>query len=317
MSTAEAYRAGSREQGVLLQVQDLAKHYRSHRALAGLSLTVRSGEIVGLVGGNGSGKTTSLRILAGLLAPDAGRGSVLGYDLLRDAHEIRRRIGYLSQRFSLYPGLSIRENLRFRAEVFGLEEPRRAVAAIVERFALKPFETLAAERLSGGWARLVQLAAALVHGPPLVLLDEPTAGLDAAARQAVWRHLARVAAEGAAIVLSTHDLVDANRCTRITCLAQGSVVGSGPPLDVALATRVTVLAIRGGRVLGLIEPLQAVPGIIASYPSGDCLRVVVEPAAEARVSSCGMLADFVVERVSPTLEDAAFEWSGPRPAVIG
>ena len=315
MSTAEAHQASAGERCVLLQVEDLAKHYRSRRALEGVSLKVRAGEIVGLMGANGAGKTTCLRILAGLLAPDAGRGRVLGYDLSCDAHEIRRRAGYMSQRFSLYAGLSVRENLRFRAEVFGLEEPRRAVAAVVERFALEPFETLAAERLSGGWARLLQLAAALVHAPPLVLLDEPTAGLDAVGRQAVWRHLARVAAEGAAIVLSTHDLVDANRCTRISCLAQGSVVGTGSPSDVALATHATVLAIRGGHVLALIEPLQAIRGVIASYPSGDCLRVVIEPAAEGRVGGCAMLADFVVERVSPTLEDAALEWSSPRRAV--
>lgn len=315
MSTAEGPPAGAHEQRVLLRVHNLAKHYRSRPAIEGLSLTVRAGEIVGLVGANGCGKTTSLRLLAGLLAPDAGQGCVLGYDLLRDAREIRRRTGYMSQRFSLYAGLSVRENLRFRAEVFGLEEPQRAVAAVVERFALQPFETLAAERLSGGWARLLQLAAALVHAPPLVLLDEPTAGLDAAARHAVWRHLARVAAGGAAIVLSSHDLGDANRCSRIICLAQGSVVGSGAPSDVARASRAAVLAIRGGRVLGLIEPLQAIPGVIASYPSGDCLRVVIESAAEARVGGCTMLADFVVERVSPTLEDAALEWCGAQRVV--
>jgi ABC-type multidrug transport system ATPase subunit len=317
MCTAEARVAGSTEQSALLQVENLAKHYRSRRVPEGLSLTVRSGEIVGLVGANGCGKTTVLRILAGLLVPDTGRGTVLGFDLLRDRHEIRRRTGYMSQRFSLYAGLSVRENLRFRAEVFGLQEPRTAVAAVVERFDLRPLEKLAADRLSGGWARLVQLAAALVHRPRLLLLDEPTTGLDAAARQAVWRHLARLAAEGAAIVLSSHDLVDASRCTRISCLAQGRVVGSGSPSDVALATRATVLAIRGGRVLGLIEPLQAIPGVIASYPSGDCLRVVIEPAAAAAIGGCTLLADFVVERVSPTLEDAALEWSGPRPVVRG
>jgi len=315
MSTAEARSAGSTEQGALLQVENLAKHYRSRRALEGLSLTVRSGEIVGLVGANGSGKTTCLRILAGILAPDAGRGSVLGFDLLRGAREIRRHTGYMSQRFSLYAGLSVRENLRFRAEVFGLQEPRTAVAAVVERFDLRSFETLTAERLSGGWARLVQLAVALVHAPRLVLLDEPTAGLDAAARQAVWRHLARLAAEGAAIVLSSHDLVDASRCTRISCLVQGRVVGSGSPSDVARATRATVLAIRGGRVLGLIEPLQAIPGVIASYPSGYFLRVVLDSAVAAGIGGRTLLADFVVERVSPTLEDAALEWSASRRAV--
>ena len=173
----------------MLEVRSLAKRYGPRDALTGLSLSVDPGEIVGLVGSNGSGKTTSLRILSGLLRPDAGEGVVLGFDILRESDQVRRHVGYLSQRYSLYAGLSVKENLHFRAEVFGVENAAQAVSAVIDRFALRPFETLPAERLSGGWARQLQLAAALVHAPQLLLLDEPTAGLDAVARQAVWRQI--------------------------------------------------------------------------------------------------------------------------------
>lgn len=320
MSTAEACAAACGVQsapGALARVQGLAKRYGARPALAGLSLTVQGGEIIGLVGANGGGKTTSLRILAGLLPPDAGRGAVLGYDLLRERAQIRRRVGYLAQRFSLYANLSVRENLNFRAEVFGVARPRQVIADIIERFGLGPFERLAAGQLSGGWARLLQLAAALVHAPALVLLDEPTAGLDAAARQTVWRHLTRLAAEGSAIVLSTHDLADASRCARIAFLAAGIVRANGPPAEVARTTGATVLVIRGAHVLGLVEPLSAVPGVIAGYPSGDCLRVVVAAGAAAEVGGCAALRQFAVELASPTLEDAVLEWSAVERTVRG
>jgi ABC-2 type transport system ATP-binding protein len=290
-------------------VRSLAKRYGPHDALVGLSLSVDPGEIVGLVGSNGSGKTTSLRLLSGLLSPDAGEGAVLGYDIMRDSVKVRRLVGYLSQRSSLYGGLSVKENLYFRAEVFGVANAVAAVSALLDRFALRPFETLPAERLSGGWARQLQLAAALVHAPRLLLLDEPTAGLDAIARQAVWRQITRLANEGIAIVLSTHDLVDASRCARIVFLSQGLVQASGRPADLVCATRGTVLAISGSRVLGLVEQLHATPGVITSYPSGECLRVVIVPGEEARVVNSPELRDFVVERVSPTLEDAVLALS--------
>ncbi len=318
MSTAEAGAVPHGGTDTLVRVRSLAKRYAARPALAGLSLTVQGGEIVGLVGANGGGKTTALRILAGLLPPDAGEGAVLGYDLLREGGEIRRRVGYLSQRLSLYPSLSVRENLRFRAEVFGVARPRQAVTSILERFGLGRFETLTAGHLSSGWARLLQLAAALVHAPPLVLLDEPTAGLDGTARQAVWRHITRLAAEGAAVVLSTHDLADANRCRRIVFLAEGIVGGSGAPGDVALATRATVFSIRGPHVLGLVEPLQAVPGVMASYPSGDSLRVVVTAGTAADIRRCAALRNFAVELAVPTLEDAVLAWSASVPQwVVG
>jgi len=309
MSMAERHAAPSAGDTAVVRVEGLAKRYGARPALAGLSVSVQKGEIIGLLGANGSGKTTALRMLAGLLPPDTGRGAVLGHDLLHQAGEIRRRVGYLSQRFSLYANLSVSENLRFRAEVFGLAQPREAVAGLIERFGLAPFVTLAAGRLSSGWARLLQLACALVHAPPLLLLDEPTAGLDPAARQVVWRHILRCAGEEAAILLSTHDLSDANRCARVIWLAAGVVRANSPPTDLARATGATVLTIRGTGVLGLVESLEALAGVIASYPIGDSLRVVVATDAAAHVAGCAARRNFAVELAPPTLEDAVLEWS--------
>jgi ABC-2 type transport system ATP-binding protein len=309
MFMADVRRTPARSPDHLLEVRSLTKRYGPRDVLTGLSLSVDRGEIVGLVGSNGSGKTTSLRILSGLLRPDAGEGVVLGFNIVRESNQVRRRVGYLSQRYSLYAGLSVKENLSFRAEAFGVDNAARAVSAVIDRFALRPFETLPAERLSGGWARQLQLAAALVHAPKLLLLDEPTSGLDAVARQAVWRQITRLASEGTAIVLSTHDLVDAGRCSRIAFLSGGTIRTSGRPADLVCSMRGTVLAIAGSRVLSLVEHLHATVGVITSYPSGECLRVVIAPAAEARVMNSPQLRDFVVERVSPTLEDAVLALS--------
>lgn len=317
MFTGETSRAPAGSSEHVLEVRSLAKRYGPHAALTGLSLSVDPGEIVGLVGSNGSGKTTSLRMLSGLLRPDAGEGMVLGFDIMHEPDQVRRRVGYSSQRYALYAGLSVKENLYFRAEVFGVENAARAVSAVLDRFALRPFETLRAERLSGGWARQLQLAAALVHAPQLLLLDEPTAGLDAVARQAVWRQITRLASEGTAIVLSTHDLVDAGRCARIAFLSQGVVRVSGRPADLVCETRGTVLAIFGSRVLSLVEQLHATPGVITSYPSGECLRVVVVPGEETGVVNSPALRDFVVQRVSPSLEDAILAMSASEHQVVG
>jgi ABC-2 type transport system ATP-binding protein len=302
--------------GPLLEVRGICKRFGARRVLQDLSLAITPGEIVGLVGANGSGKTTSLRILAGLLQADTGQGSVLGLDLSREVAQIRRRVGYLSQRDSLYGTLTVRENLSFRAEAFGLPNPGRIVAAAIDQFALQPFELQRADRLSGGWARTLQLAVTLLHEPKLVMLDEPTAGLDLAARQVVWRHLTRLAGEGRALLLSTHDLLDASRCSRIVLLSQGRVRANGRPSDLVCATEITVLAIVGPRVLALVDLLQAIPGVITSYPSGASLRALLRPAAEEQVTTLAEARDFSVARVHPTLEDTFLGLAQPEIAAM-
>jgi ABC-2 type transport system ATP-binding protein len=299
----------------LLEVQGLSKHFGSRRALAGLSLSVRAGEIVGLVGSNGSGKTTSLRILAGLLKADSGRGAIAGIDLDNSA-ELRVHVGYLSQRDSLYGTLTVQENLSFRAEAFGLHNPTELISAAIDRYELRPFATQPVEQLSGGWARILQLAVALLHEPQVVMLDEPTAGLDVIARQVVWRHLTRLAGEGRAILLSTHDLLDASRCSRVVLLSQGHVRANGRPEDLVCAAGTTVLAIIGARVLTFVESLQSIEGVITSYPSGSTVRALVTPGAQQQLTAFAEAHDLIVERVDPTLEDAFLELSQREFAVV-
>jgi ABC-type multidrug transport system ATPase subunit len=213
----------------LVAVENISKSYGRATAVAGVTLSLWAGEIWGFVGANGAGKTTTLRMLAGILTPDGGAGHVLGFDLRRDAAKIRERVGYMSQRLSLYAELSVFENLRFRAEVYGLKNPHVEIEAAIREFGLVPWAHSLAGSLSGGWERRLQLAASLLHSPRLVLLDEPTAGLDAAARQEVWRRVEALAATGAGVIVCTHDLVEAERCSQIALFADGQVVATGAP----------------------------------------------------------------------------------------
>lgn len=193
--------------------QGLGKRYGRRWVLRDLSFTLTPGTLIGLVGGNGGGKTTTLRLMAGLIRPDAGSGSVFGHDIARPGATMRRSIGYMSQRLSLYPELSVAQNIRYRAALLGL--PRRAAGEAMARMGLSDFARTRIDRLSGGWARRAQFAAATLGAPRLLLLDEPTAGLDAVARRFLWGRIADYAASGAIVIVSTHDLNEAQHCPLI------------------------------------------------------------------------------------------------------
>lgn len=199
--------------------------------MEGLSFALWPGEVIGLVGANGGGKTTSLRILAGLLTPDGGTGTVLGRDLRRDTSFLRHEIGYLAQGFSLHAELTVAENLRFRADLYGASSPRMAVVRALERFGLSALADRQVKYLSGGWSRRAQVAAAVVHEPRLVLLDEPTTGLDLASQRHLWGCIMAMAESGAGIVIATHDLREAERCHRVAFLVDGAVRAYGAPRD--------------------------------------------------------------------------------------
>jgi ABC-type multidrug transport system ATPase subunit len=289
----------------LIDVQNLAKHFGARTALQDLSLRVRAGEVQGLVGANGGGKTTTLRILGGLLKPDAGRGTVASCDLLRAARDIRRNVGYLSQRFALYPTLSVRENLRFRAAVFGVTAPRGAADAAIEEFALQGFARTPSGELSGGYARLLQLAATLLHRPRLLLLDEPTAGLDAWARQEVWRRITALAAGGAAVVVSTHDLADAERCSTIILLSDGEVRAQGSPRAITDSSGALALLASGSSVLALAPDLEQCAAVVASYPQGGQLRIVATADGFEAVAAVARRRGCRIEASRLSFEDAA------------
>lgn len=238
--------ARSRDGGeVLVDVDGITRSFGARVAISRLSLRLRAGQLSAMIGANGSGKSTSLRILAGLLQPDAGSGTILGVNVLQPGRSVRRHIGYLSQAFSLYPTLTAYENLRFRAEIFAVDRPRHAATQMLQEFALSEIRDVRADQLSGGWLRLLQLAATLIHRPRLVLLDEPTAGLDAVNRRAVWRHIDDLRHSGAGIVISTHELTEASSCTQIALLSGGVVQASGATEDVIAGP--AAMALFGGQ----------------------------------------------------------------------
>jgi ABC-2 type transport system ATP-binding protein len=307
----------SAETAPLALLEGISKCYGRKRALADLSLRLRPTDICGFVGANGGGKTTALRILAGILRPDAGRGTVLGFDVRREAAEIRAHVGYLSQRLSLYSELSVLENLRFRARIYGLTNPRRMAEAAIEEFDLTPWTHAPAGSLSGGWARRLQFAASLLHAPRLVLLDEPTSGLDSTVRHDVWRRVERLAAQGAGVVVCTHDLVEAERCTHTVLFAEGDVVAAGTPDEIA--KRMQAVAFRlsgiGSRRLG--NEVRAVSGVLASYPDGDGLRVIADPGGEDDLRRFATARGASVTSVEARLEDVVLAPPMPTPTQRG
>ncbi len=213
----------------LIDVAALAKRYGARTVIQRVSLRLEPGQIVGLVGANGGGKTTTLRMLAGLLRPDAGSGQVLGEDVAARTRQRRGEIGYMPQRLSLYPELSVAENLRFRLRAHGFDRMRARLAEAVVRWGLDSVIDTRFDRLSGGWGRRVQFAATMLSAPRLLLLDEPTAGLDVVTRHDIWRWLTDLAAQGCGIVISTHDLIEAERCPLILHYADGRAHGPVAP----------------------------------------------------------------------------------------
>jgi len=296
----------------LVTVTDVTKRYPRRLAVHKLSLRLGAGEIFGMVGSNGSGKTTILRMLAGILRPDEGHGQVLGFELVKEAAEIRQRVGYMSQALSLYADLSVFENLRFRAQVYGLRSPRAAAEAEMVDFELAQFARIPAGRLSGGWARRLQLAAALIHSPRLVLLDEPTAGLDAVSRHDVWRRIGSLAAAGAGVIVSTHDLAEAERCSYAALLSEGKIVATGTPGQIARSASAEAFLLSGPEARQLAEPIEATPGVIASYPQGPGLRVVADANAEETLRRVASIHAADIARVAMRLEDAVLAFSKRR-----
>jgi ABC-2 type transport system ATP-binding protein len=212
----------------VIEVTGLSRSFDQRQAVSGVSMRLGPGEVVGLVGANGGGKTTTLRMLAGLLRPSSGSGSVLGADVTRPGQADRRQIGYMTQSLALYPELTVAENLNFRARIL-CGGDSAAVAAVVSEFGLTQILSSRVSNLSGGWARRVQFAASVINRPALLLLDEPTAGLDARTRRDMWGWIAELAAQGSTVVVSTHDLHEAEQCPLIVHFRDGWAEGPFSP----------------------------------------------------------------------------------------
>lgn len=257
-----------------IQVRGLNKHFGDKHVVKDLDLTVQKGEIHGFLGPNGSGKTTSIRMLCGLLTPDSGSGHCLGYDVIADSAAIKREVGYMTQRFSLWEDLSIRENLDFVARMYDMPRRRQVVDEALERLGLTSRRQQLAGSLSGGWKQRLALAACMLHQPRLLLLDEPTAGVDPQARREFWQEIHHLAAEGISVLVSTHYMDEAERCHRLAYIAWGRLLTVGTADEIVADRGLSAWAVSGRGLAELARQLTDLPGVDQVTPFGNTLHVV-------------------------------------------
>jgi len=275
----------------VIETRGLSRNFGTVRAVDGVDLTIERGEIFGCLGPNGSGKSTLMRMLLGLLAPTAGSARVLDCEVPRDVERLRSRIGYMTQRFSLYTDLSVRENLEFAAEIFGLAHAERneRVASALAAHDLGPHADHLAESLSGGWRQRLALAVATIHAPELLVLDEPTAGVDPRSRREFWERLFDLAGTGVTIFVSTHYMDEAVRCHRLCILREGRRVAEGSPgaLVQPLAGRVVDVHVEAAE--RAIAALRGSPLVVSTTQLGDTVHVLLRPDAPAASEAAGSL----------------------------
>jgi ABC-2 type transport system ATP-binding protein len=268
----------------VIDVAGLTKRFGAKTVVNGIDLQVHRGEIYGFLGPNGSGKTTFIRMLCGLLTPEAGRGTCLGYDVLRQQREIRTHVGYMTQRFSYYEDLSIRENLDFIARVYDVPDRLAAVDRALERLGLGGRSAQLAGQLSGGWKQRLALAACLIHSPQLLLLDEPTAGVDPKARRDFWDEIHRLAGEGLTVLITTHYMDEAERCHRLAYIAYGTLLARGTVDEVVAAANLTTWEVTGPGLPALAASLRGLPGVEQVVPFGNTLHVSGRDVAKLEAS---------------------------------
>jgi ABC-2 type transport system ATP-binding protein len=289
----------------VIDVTGLTKSFDGRRVVDDVDIRVGRGRICGFLGPNGSGKTTTIRMLCGLLRPDAGRGTCLGFDILNEAAEIKRRVGYMTQRFSLYEDLSIRENLDFIARIYAVRNRAAAVRDTLERLGLADRGRQLAGTLSGGWKQRVALAACLLHDPALLLLDEPTAGVDPKARREFWDHIHELAAAGITVLVSTHYMDEAERCHELVYIAYGKVLARGSAQEVVASSGLATWSVRGPDLFALAAELKSRAGVDMVVTFGNTLHVsgtdeaLLERTAAAYSSRPGV----EWRRAEPGLED--------------
>ena len=291
-------------------VHGLVKRYGGKAVVDHVSLSVETGEIAGFLGPNGSGKTTTIRLMCGLLTPDEGDGRVLGYDIRKDGRAIKREVGYMTQRFSFYEDLTIEENLAFVAGLYGL--PRGAVAETLADLGLTSRKGQLAGALSGGWKQRLALAACIMHKPRLLMLDEPTAGVDPKARRDFWDEIHQRAAEGLTVLVSTHYMDEAERCHRINYISFGRLVAQGTVAEVVRNAGLTTLVLDGAATARAARLLHGAPGVDQVAPFGATLHVVGRDAAALRASAAKAAAETGcrLSETDTSLEDVFIQLMG-------
>jgi ABC-2 type transport system ATP-binding protein len=287
-----------------IDVEDLSKRFGALQAVNHVSIQIERGHITGFLGPNGSGKTTTLRMLCGLLTPDSGHGEVLGLDFPRQAEAIKRQTGYMTQRFSLYEDLTIEENLAFIARVYSLDDVATRVTATLDKLGLANRRKQLAGQLSGGWKQRLALAAAVMHEPRLLLLDEPTAGVDPQARRDFWDEIHRLADEGMTVLVSTHYMDEAERCHEIAYIFNGSLIARGTGDEVIAQSGLVTFEAEGPRADRLAGELGGKPGIDMVAPFGQALHVSGTDRAKLEAAIAPFRHDpWRWTEVPPSLED--------------
>ena len=290
---------------VVIDVRGLNKSFGSHHVVKDLALSVLRGEIFGFLGPNGSGKTTSIRMLCGLLTPDSGEGTCLGFDIRRESKAIKRHVGYMTQRFSLWEDLTIRENLRFVARMYSMDRVDDRVDEALKRLGLADRAKQLAGQLSGGWKQRLALAACLLHEPQLLLLDEPTAGVDPKARRDFWDQLHELAGRGITVLVSTHYMDEAERCHKLGYILGGRLLAQGTADDIVASQALVAWSVAGPGLAELAPRLRALPPVDQVVAFGSELHVTGTDAAalEAGLMPFKAEASRHWQRIEPGLED--------------
>jgi ABC-2 type transport system ATP-binding protein len=257
-----------------IDVHGLVKRFGNKTVVDHVTMSVAEGEIVGFLGPNGSGKTTTIRIMCGLLTPDEGEGTVLGFNIRTDSLRIKREVGYMTQKFSFYEDLTIGENLEFVARLYRLKPVEEYVAGTLEDLGLTTRRNQLAGTLSGGWKQRLALAACIMHKPKLLLLDEPTAGVDPKARREFWDEIHRLASGGLTVLVSTHYMDEAERCHRISYISYGKMLATGTVAEVVKNAGLTTFVVQGPQLAKVADDLQGRPGVDQVAPFGATLHVV-------------------------------------------
>jgi ABC-2 type transport system ATP-binding protein len=296
-----------------IDVHGLTKRFGKKVAVDHVDIAVPEGQVWGFLGPNGSGKTTTIRMLCGLLKPDEGSGRCLGYDVLKEAESIKREVGYMTQRFSFWEDLSIRENLEFVARLYGISERKEKVRSTLERLGLTARQDQLAGELSGGWKQRLALAACMLHQPRLLLLDEPTAGVDPQARREFWEEIHHLSQEGLTVLVSTHYMDEAERCDRIVYINRGHIIAGGTVADVIKQSGLVTFVIEGRDVRRMLPRLGGKPGVehvaffgAALHASGHDRNLLAQA-----IQSLRNQPDIEIREEAPSLEDVFIYLEGP------
>ena len=270
------------EPEIIVETEHLSRRFGDVVAVRDVTMSVRRGEIFGLLGPNGAGKSTTIRMLCGILAPSGGRGTVVGHDIASEPERIKQSIGYMTQRFSLYEDLTVLENLRFYAGIYGVERGRRRarIDEVIAGAGLADRRDQIAGTLSGGWKQRVALASATIHRPPLLFLDEPTAGVDPVSRREFWDQIHRLAAGGTTVLMTTHYMDEAERCHRLAFIFAGAMLDIGEPDEVVARRRLRVAELEVDRAGEAADALRGTPEVDEVAHYGRDLRLATRDLAD-------------------------------------